>query len=70
MKDKETFEVSEYVLPKVASIWRVSYLCLQFEVKIKAPAAVLKDAEEVEWMVCGTYTHGGSVKGLVRANFR
>ena len=25
---------------------------------------------KVEWTVCAKYTHGGSVKGMVRSNFR
>ena len=56
LKEKTTFTVSEYVLPK-------------FEVAIEAPAAVLRDTLEAEWKVCAKYTHGGSVKGQVKANF-
>ena len=25
---------------------------------------------KVEWTVCAKYTHGGSVKGMVKSNFR
>merc|ERR1719233_8880 len=56
IKERTTFQVSEYVLPK-------------FEVIIDPPAAILRDAQLVEWKVCAKYTHGGSVKGQVKANF-
>jgi len=56
VKDSATFTVSEYVLPK-------------FEVTIKSPSAILRDALTAEWRVCAKYTHGGSVKGTVKANF-
>ena len=56
IKDRTTFTVSEYVLPK-------------YEVTIDPPAAILRDAQLVEWKVCAKYTHGGSVKGQVKANF-
>ena len=55
-KLQTTFKVAEYVLPK-------------FEVNIEAPNAVLRDDDEVTWRVCGKYTHGGSVKGVVKSNF-
>jgi len=54
--EQAKFLVSEYVLPK-------------FEVKLKSPPAVLKNAEKADWEVCGVFTHGGSVKGVVKANF-
>ena len=56
IKEKATFQVSEYVLPK-------------FEVEIRSPPSILRNAERVEWLVCGKYTHGGRVKGSVKANF-
>merc|ERR1712106_216596 len=56
LKDKTIFTVSEYVLPK-------------FEVTIEPPAAVLRDTQKAEWKVCAKYTHGGSVKGQIKANF-
>jgi alpha-2-macroglobulin len=56
LKEKATFMVSEYVLPK-------------FEVSIEPPAAILRDAEEANWKVCAKYTHGGSVKGQMKAYF-
>ena len=56
LKETVTFQVSEYVLPK-------------FEVEIRPPPAVLRNAEEVEWVICAKYTHGGPVKGSVKANF-
>jgi len=56
IKDRTTFTVSEYVLPK-------------YQVTIDPPAAILRDAQLVEWKVCAKYTHGGSVKGQVKANF-
>ena len=56
LKEKVTFQVSEYVLPK-------------FEVEIRSPPAVLRNAEQIEWVVCARYTHGGVVKGSVKANF-
>jgi hypothetical protein len=55
-KEKETFKVSEYVLPK-------------FSVEIKSPPAVLKNDDKAEWKVCAKYTHGGAVKGVVKSNF-
>ena len=55
-KLQTTFKVAEYVLSK-------------FEVIIEAPNAVLRDDDEVTWRVCGKYTHGGSVKGVVKSNF-
>jgi len=56
LKEKTSFTVSEYVLPK-------------FEVTVDPPAAVLRDALEASWLVCAKYTHGGSVKGTVKAKF-
>eukprot|EP00092_Neocalanus_flemingeri_P108736 GFUD01139655.1.p1 GENE.GFUD01139655.1~~GFUD01139655.1.p1 ORF type:complete len:1716 (-),score=430.19 GFUD01139655.1:66-5213(-) len=56
LKEKTTFVVSEYVLPK-------------FEVTVEPPAAILRDALEAKWLVCAKYTHGGSVKGQVKGNF-
>ena len=55
-KLKAGFKVAEYVLPK-------------FEVNIEAPSAVLRNDRVVRWRVCGKYTHGGSVKGVVKSNF-
>jgi len=56
VEHRATFTVSEYVLPK-------------FEVTIKPPAAILRDTLTANWKVCAIYTHGGSVKGTVKANF-
>ena len=55
-KDKTSFTVAEYTLPK-------------FEVEVEGPKAILADSEVAEWRVCGRYTHGGSVKGTITANF-
>ena len=55
-KFESTFKVAEYVLPK-------------FEVNIEAPSAVLRNDRVVTWRICGKYTHGGSVKGVVKSNF-
>ena len=56
MKEQAEFLVSEYVLSKL-------------EVKLYSPSVVLKNAEKVDWEVCRVFTHGGSVMGLVKANF-
>jgi len=56
IRESAQFQVAEYVLPK-------------FQVEIKPPQAVLKDDKQADWEVCATYTHGGRVKGMVKANF-
>ena len=56
LEEKAAFMVSEYVLPK-------------FAISIKPPTAILRDDEEAKWNVCAKYTHGGSVKGQVKAYF-
>jgi len=50
-----SFKVAEYVLPK-------------FEVKVEAPAAIVKGLDS-EWSVCAEYTHKAPVKGTVKAAF-
>ena len=49
--------MAEYVLPK-------------FDVQLKGPDAILRNAATVTWRVCAKYTFGGKVKGSVEANFR
>ncbi|XP_006875547.1 PREDICTED: alpha-2-macroglobulin-like [Chrysochloris asiatica] len=54
-KIEHTFEVMEYVLPK-------------FEVQVKAPETIGFLDEEFEVSVCGLYTYGKPVPGLVTIN--
>ena len=39
------------------------------QVTITSPPAVLKDADTVEFKICGEFTHGGSVRGAISSNF-
>nr|XP_008103981.1 PREDICTED: alpha-2-macroglobulin [Anolis carolinensis] len=50
---EQTFEVKEYVLPK-------------FEVTVKAPKIITILTEQLEVTVCGKYTYGKPVPGLVK----
>ncbi|XP_067321176.1 alpha-2-macroglobulin-like [Anolis sagrei] len=50
---EQTFEVKEYVLPK-------------YEVRVKAPKIITILNEQVEVTVCGMYTYGKPVPGLVK----
>uniref|UniRef100_A0A8C0XNV6 Pregnancy zone protein n=1 Tax=Castor canadensis TaxID=51338 RepID=A0A8C0XNV6_CASCN len=52
---EHSFEVNEYVLPK-------------FEVQVKMPKTIAFLEEEFEVSVCGLYTYGKTVPGLIRIN--
>ncbi|CAB4058103.1 unnamed protein product [Lepeophtheirus salmonis] len=54
--DVASFIVNEAVLPK-------------FEVQINGPDVILSESEEVDFEICGIYTHGSKVKGSVEVTF-
>ncbi|XP_070792389.1 alpha-2-macroglobulin-like isoform X2 [Pituophis catenifer annectens] len=53
---EDSFDVEEYVLPK-------------FEVLVKAPKLIQVVTKEIEVSVCGRYTYGKPVPGLVKLSF-